>query len=60
MSLSGEDWKKYRDSAPEAVDDDSLKRLISKNRGDPVLIAAAIQDLWNGNCCFNFPFASSM
>ena len=49
MNISEDDWRKYRDTAPESVDDDSLRRLISKNEGDPKLIAAAIQNLWHGN-----------
>ena len=49
MKISDDDWRKYRDTAPESVDDESLMTLISKNNGNSILIAAAIENLWNGN-----------
>lgn len=48
MKISEDEWKKYRDIAPETIDDDRLKKLISNNNADPVLIAAAIENLWQG------------
>lgn len=39
---------KYRDIAPEAVEDATIMNLIQKSAGNHSAITAAIENMWHG------------
>jgi hypothetical protein len=39
---------KYRDMAPEVVEDDTILELIQSNKGNHAAISAAIENMWHG------------
>ena len=41
-------WIKYRDIAPEAVEDATIMNLIQKSAGNHSAITAAIENMWHG------------
>ena len=42
---------KYRDIAPEGVDDAAIISLIQRSAGNNAAISAAIENMWHGKLC---------
>ena len=43
---------KYRDSAPEGVEDATIISLIQRSAGNNAAITAAIENMWHGKLSF--------
>ncbi len=47
FKVSEDEWKRYRDAAPAAVSDETLRELIHKYQHDPVALSQALERLWD-------------